>query len=218
VHVGGQVIRSTAEHPFYVEGAGWVACQDLRIGDRLLGADGTTVTVEDLLDTGVYETVYNLRIQDYHTYFVGCDEWGFSVWAHNVDCRLNGNSVQVLKPSRGGTGPNRWQTLVKVPKGADERILHPIPGGAQQGREYTWHDAAGKKWTVRFHDADPGAGAGSNSASGWTVRILRGKQSLDSSGTFHPPGIFNSLSPFYSPATINNVHIPVNQPAKWPII
>jgi hypothetical protein len=27
--------------------------------------------------------VYNLRVSDYHTYFVGCLDWGFSVWAHN---------------------------------------------------------------------------------------------------------------------------------------
>jgi hypothetical protein len=31
-------------------------------------------------------TVYNFSIADYHTYFVGCHEWGFSVWAHNIDC------------------------------------------------------------------------------------------------------------------------------------
>ena len=30
--------------------------------------------------------VYNLRVADWHTYFVGCDEWGFSVWAHNANC------------------------------------------------------------------------------------------------------------------------------------
>jgi hypothetical protein len=29
-------------------------------------------------------TLYNLRVSDYHTYFVGCQEWGFSVWAHNA--------------------------------------------------------------------------------------------------------------------------------------
>lgn len=29
-------------------------------------------------------TVYNLRVADYHTYFVGCNEWGWSVWAHNM--------------------------------------------------------------------------------------------------------------------------------------
>src|SRR5581483_3096131 len=30
-----------------------------------------------------WETVYNLRVADYHTYFVGAPEWGFAVWAHN---------------------------------------------------------------------------------------------------------------------------------------
>jgi hypothetical protein len=28
--------------------------------------------------------VYNLRIAEYHTYFVGSAEWGFSVWTHNM--------------------------------------------------------------------------------------------------------------------------------------
>ncbi|MCI0560692.1 MAG: hypothetical protein MN733_19580, partial [Nitrososphaera sp.] len=32
------------------------------------------------------ETLYNLQVEDHHTYFVGCDEWGFSVWAHNANC------------------------------------------------------------------------------------------------------------------------------------
>ena len=41
-------------------------------------------TVEAVVDTGRLETVYNLEIEGDHTYFVGCDEWGFSVWAHNA--------------------------------------------------------------------------------------------------------------------------------------
>jgi len=53
-------------------------------GDRLLSHEGKWVAVEDLFDTGEYETVYNLRVADYHTYFVGGREWGFSVWAHNA--------------------------------------------------------------------------------------------------------------------------------------
>ncbi len=28
--------------------------------------------------------MYNVRVADHHTYFVGTDEWGFSVWAHNA--------------------------------------------------------------------------------------------------------------------------------------
>jgi hypothetical protein len=83
VHVGGQVIRTTAEHPFYEARKGWSDCHQLAVGDRLVCADGTWAIVEDLLDTGEWETVYNVRVADFRTYFVGYDEWGFSVWAHN---------------------------------------------------------------------------------------------------------------------------------------
>jgi hypothetical protein len=84
LHVGGQVIRTTPEHPFYAQGKGWVGASQLRVGDLLSSHDGRWVAVDDVLDTGEYETVYNLRIADYHTYFVGTPEWRFSVWAHNL--------------------------------------------------------------------------------------------------------------------------------------
>lgn len=88
---------------------------------------------------------------------------------------------------------------------------------ALEGREYTWH-ARGQKWTVRFHEADPNAPSGSNSASGWIVRIFRGKHSMDETGTFHPPGIFKASSPFYSPKLANDVHIPIRHPFAWPTV
>jgi hypothetical protein len=83
LHVGGHVIQTTAEHPFWVHGKGWVAAGQLAIGDLLSSHDGQWVALEDLLHTGEVETVYNLRIADYHTYFVGSRQWAFSVWAHN---------------------------------------------------------------------------------------------------------------------------------------
>jgi hypothetical protein len=46
--------------------------------------DGQVVPVREVYDTGEYETVYNLRVAEYHTYFVGNRDWGFSVWAHNL--------------------------------------------------------------------------------------------------------------------------------------
>jgi hypothetical protein len=84
--VGGEVIRTTGEHPFYVERAsGFLPVAELRIGDRLVGHDGQWAVVEDLLDTGEWERVYNLRVADWHTYFVAEAGWGFDVWAHNAD-------------------------------------------------------------------------------------------------------------------------------------
>jgi intein/homing endonuclease len=84
MHVAGQVIRTTAEHPFYVKDHGWTAAGELRVGDLLASHDSQWVPVEDLLNTGQTETVYNLRVTNYRTYFVGGREWGFSVWVHNL--------------------------------------------------------------------------------------------------------------------------------------
>jgi RHS repeat-associated protein len=83
LHVGGRIIKTTPEHPFYVRDRGWTAAAELTVGDLLSSHDGQWAAVEDVLDTGEYEDVYNLRVATYHTYFVGAEEWCFSAWAHN---------------------------------------------------------------------------------------------------------------------------------------
>jgi hypothetical protein len=83
--LGGQEIGTTAEHPFYVYNRGWVAAGELHVGDLLCCEDGNWRTVEDVRDTGKIQTLYNMRVVDHHTYFVGSPEWRFSVWAHNAD-------------------------------------------------------------------------------------------------------------------------------------
>jgi hypothetical protein len=79
----GQVIRSTAEHPFYAEGCGWVAAGDLRPGDQLVSHDGQRLAVAEVYDTGTYERVYNLAVAGFHTYFLCDATWPYFVWAHN---------------------------------------------------------------------------------------------------------------------------------------
>jgi hypothetical protein len=86
LHVQGRLIRTTADHPFFLCNEGWVAARELKPGDNLVTEYGGCVEVERVLDTGKYEPVYNVRVADFHTYFVGNDEWGFSVWAHNAFC------------------------------------------------------------------------------------------------------------------------------------
>jgi RHS repeat-associated protein len=83
LHMGQQVIKTTAAHPFFVYNKGWVSAGQLQVGDLLVSHDGQFVPVGDLLETGEYETLYNFRVEDFHTYFVGGRDWGFSVWAHN---------------------------------------------------------------------------------------------------------------------------------------
>ena len=74
VHVkAGEVeIETTREHPFWVEGKGFVQAGNLQCGDALRLATGEEAKVE-----GVWEEVqdkkvpvYNFEVADYHTYFV----------------------------------------------------------------------------------------------------------------------------------------------------
>jgi hypothetical protein len=80
---GDRLIRTTPEHPFYVEGKGWTAAGALAGGERLRTAWGWA-ELDEAFDTNCYERVYNLRVAEDHTYFVGEEEWGFAVWAHNA--------------------------------------------------------------------------------------------------------------------------------------
>ena len=93
LHVGGEVIRTTPEHPFFVAGTGWTAAGALAEGDRIATLSGEWVAVEEILDTELYEPVYNLRVAEHHTYFVGDEHWRFAAWAHNTYEFLSGLKV-----------------------------------------------------------------------------------------------------------------------------
>ena len=79
VVVQGRVIRTTAEHPFWVDGKGWTAAGELKAGDNLLTADKSKLPVESVSESMDTETVYNFRVADWHTYFVGDKNWDFEV-------------------------------------------------------------------------------------------------------------------------------------------
>ena len=84
------IINTTDNHPFYVEGKGWVPAIELEAGDVLRTVDGDVEIVSkvdiEYLDEPVL--IYNLEVEGYHTYFVS-DE---SVLVHNI--------------TQSGCGPN----------------------------------------------------------------------------------------------------------------
>ena len=83
VHVEGleQPIRATHNHPWYVVGRGWTSTAELAAGDMLVTADGRSTRVNEILDNGDVEPVFNLCVAKAHTYFVG-DE-SCAVLVHN---------------------------------------------------------------------------------------------------------------------------------------
>ena len=101
IGVNGEEFASTPTHPFYVYQHGWTQAANLRAGDVLVLSNGEFVTVEwvqhEILEKSV--NVYNLEVQDFHTYFIG--ESG--VWVHNQGCK-NEKTYQTYTKTNPETG------------------------------------------------------------------------------------------------------------------
>lgn len=88
----GTVINTTENHPFYTEGKGWCVASELEDGDVLRTQDGKTETVASVETETLDEPVkvYNLEIEDSHTYYVSVD----GVLVHNA-CDIPWSSGEV---------------------------------------------------------------------------------------------------------------------------
>ncbi len=79
-------LTCTPEHPYYVQGQGWVEAGSLGIGSSIVTRAGPPLVVKGVdwqrakSGTKPY-TVYNFEVAGSHTYFVGKDNGG--AWVHN---------------------------------------------------------------------------------------------------------------------------------------
>ncbi|WP_254457044.1 polymorphic toxin-type HINT domain-containing protein [Brevibacillus sp. HB2.2] len=81
IHVGGQMIESTFNHPFYVKDKGWTFVKDLKVGDLLVQSDGNTLKIDSIELLHKQVTVYNMTVDEFHTYFVS----DLGIWVHNTN-------------------------------------------------------------------------------------------------------------------------------------
>ncbi|MCB1167592.1 MAG: hypothetical protein KDK33_15650, partial [Leptospiraceae bacterium] len=103
----GTEIETTWNHPFYIQGKGWVEVKDLEAGDLSLTSRDTVLEVTSIRMKPVPQTVYNIHLAKDHTYFVTDSD----VLVHNYK---DGESLQ--------------ETLDR--KNNYPRIPEPLKGGA----------------------------------------------------------------------------------------
>lgn len=91
ISVGNETITTTPEHPFYTIQKEFVKAIKLRAGDILCTVNGEYVVVEqiqhEILESPI--KVYNFRVVDNHTYYVG----DTCVGVHNAECVNNNSST-----------------------------------------------------------------------------------------------------------------------------
>ena len=103
-----QGIVCTPEHPFFVDGKGWVEAGSLGIGTSIVTRAGPVLAVKSLdwkrstqhagAGTPAF-TVYNFTVDASHTFFVGSVNGG--VWTHNSGCNLSYLSGKTFPHSLG---------------------------------------------------------------------------------------------------------------------
>ncbi|WP_160680903.1 polymorphic toxin-type HINT domain-containing protein [Clostridium sp. C8-1-8] len=76
INIDGKRITTTSSHLFMMEKGFWKSAKNIVVGDKIEDAYGSTKEVRGIeikkLDN--YTRIYNLNVEDYHTYFVGNDE------------------------------------------------------------------------------------------------------------------------------------------------
>jgi len=78
-----EILHTTAEHPFWVAGKGWLKASLLEGGHELVSRDDdAALSVVGQRALGESATVYNIQVHEHSTYHVGT----LGVWVHNADC------------------------------------------------------------------------------------------------------------------------------------
>jgi len=162
-----EAFNTTEEHPFYVEGRGWVEAQSLKAGDVVQTmASGVAPKSSPeaclMTEVGTIEftsrlaTVHNFEVEGVHTYRVGTS----GVLVHNgIPCMRDftrGNfhhNMEVLLPKHAGDHahhmiPHRYQTVMPYNLNDPTKNGAWVPGGVHiaeiTARWNRWHNALGR--------------------------------------------------------------------------
>ena len=101
--IDGELIRTTASHPFYTTSGEWKAAGDLMVGDRVVTMTGeATVEATEVEKLSEAVTVYNLTVEGEHNYYVAEN----GVLVHN-ECKKKGAQNADGKTSSGVPVPEK---------------------------------------------------------------------------------------------------------------
>jgi hypothetical protein len=104
-----------------VESKGWVNAEDLKVGDDIGKADGSTGKVESITTEKTSQEMYNLTVDEAHTFFVGDGQW----LVHNCADRLT--TVQRLIDATNRQAEELRATLSRSQRGPVlTGVAHPL--------------------------------------------------------------------------------------------
>ena len=155
ISIDDRELVTTVDHRFWSQSVGaFVPAGDLEVGDKVVGDHGRVHTVTRTAEVGGYERVWNLSIDQVHTYHVGDTD----TLVHN-NCRLfvvkpSGETVVVPNGARGPFPAKNGKGVIYVggkggpglhPRVTDVRIMQPgVSGKRYYPRGYVTYSADGQ--------------------------------------------------------------------------
>lgn len=117
-------MKTTIEHPFYVEGKGWIETAHLMAGDVIETRNGAGARVLSARATGESAPTFNLTVETSHTFLAGKTE----LVVHNSACDLGNAADAVRALSKAGTDKagNQIGRIVVDSKG--NAMIEPVGG------------------------------------------------------------------------------------------
>ncbi len=138
VSIGSECVRCTPDHPFWVEGRGWVEARDLYDGCLVRTSQGLVDQVVHVELRAEPTIVYNLEVEGGHTYFVG----------HHAVLVHNACAYAIIKDGALYVGRTTRDLAVRlaehgVEEGAVVRKVVDVSREAARGIEQLWMQELG---------------------------------------------------------------------------
>lgn len=117
IDAGGEKIKTTNNHPFWIKNVGWKTSEELKIGDYLITDKDIAIRIDNISIQQINTVVYNFTVADFHTYFVT----GLGIWTHNLSCNIadykkvvNAKYAQKVTKNNGTNSAQLRAELIKA--------------------------------------------------------------------------------------------------------
>ncbi len=140
---GGSAIVATVEHPFLVEGGGWIEAAQLKPGDAIRTGGDALLTLADVAVQDHHTKVHNISVDGLHTFLVASDGWV----VHNVNHFCTSKNAKDLRKNMVADGQN---------EPAFKNAAHHIVESTDSSRHMVKARAHLKKMGIDINDSSNG--------------------------------------------------------------
>jgi len=151
LYVDSEVISTTKEHPFWTPDKGWVEAKDLKVGSVLQTEDGRMVDVDKVEKRKGDFTVYNFKVEGWHTYYVS----DLEILVHNANCeRYDGPKPKYHVNDAHVPGPKFNPDKTPLPNDAKDVFKKAVPSSPIDPK--SWFGLNEEGAVYRYSDANDG--------------------------------------------------------------